>query len=242
MAKKRKSGVRKPVVEEEVSNDSVPDKSDDQNEEAEEYLVESVVDKRVVGGVVQYLIKWKAYNTADNTWEPANNIKDTCGDAIKNYEEKHGKKSKVIDDHESEKEEERPTPKRKGRQPTSKATVDSDDDEEDRRPKKKGRKEKEAPESDVEMDSPMTKKVKKSVSKAIVDAAALKENDELLRSPDVTVESIAKIGRSTTEKFLIALVKLDCKKSPVAVSWNVLKEYHPRVVIEHCQSMIKFRD
>lgn len=243
---KRKKNVRKVVAEDEVSNDSASEKSNDQ-EEVDEYIVEKIVDKRTRGKVVEYLIKWQGYNSSDNTWEPMNNIKDTCGDAIDIYESKHGGKAKVADDQPVEDSEGEKTPKRKGR--PSAASKESDVDEEDQRPKKKGRKEKDAPESDVELDSPTVKKSKspmnkkdKLTSKATVSSAALEESDALLRDPKVTVESIVKIGRSTNAKYLIALVELDCKKTPVAVSWNVLKEYHPKVIIDHCERMIKFKD
>ena len=44
----------------------------------EEYEVEKVLEKRVKkGGQVEYLVKWKNYDDPDdNTWEPADNLKE----------------------------------------------------------------------------------------------------------------------------------------------------------------------
>ena len=44
----------------------------------EEYEVEKVLDKRVqIGNQVEYLVKWKGYDDPDdNTWEPADNLRE----------------------------------------------------------------------------------------------------------------------------------------------------------------------
>ena len=44
----------------------------------EEYEVEKVLDKRVqVGNQVEYLVKWSGYDDPDdNTWEPADNLRE----------------------------------------------------------------------------------------------------------------------------------------------------------------------
>jgi hypothetical protein len=38
------------------------------------YLVEKVVAKKKVGRKVMYFVKWEGYTSADNTWEPTQNL------------------------------------------------------------------------------------------------------------------------------------------------------------------------
>ncbi|VDM43887.1 unnamed protein product [Toxocara canis] len=49
--------------------------SDELELEDEEFLVDRIVDKRVVNGTLQYRVKWKGYdNDEDDTWEPLHNL------------------------------------------------------------------------------------------------------------------------------------------------------------------------
>lgn len=54
----------------------------------EEYEVEEVLDSKLVGRGLRYLVKWKGYGEGNNSWEPAKNL-ENAKDLVKAFHKKH---------------------------------------------------------------------------------------------------------------------------------------------------------
>ena len=61
----------------------------DEGQQEEVFSVEKIVSKRVVGGKTQYLLKWKGYDSDENTWEPEENL--DCQDLLEEFNKKASK-------------------------------------------------------------------------------------------------------------------------------------------------------
>ncbi|CAG0918692.1 unnamed protein product [Notodromas monacha] len=60
-----------------------------EEEKNEDYVVEKVVGRKELNGVVHYFLKWKGYPNSKNTWEPVTNL--DCKDLIEEFEEKRSR-------------------------------------------------------------------------------------------------------------------------------------------------------
>lgn len=107
----RKRGLlkRKRAREDKETDNASPTKRLKLNEinplpETTEYLVETILGKRKINGIWQYLIKWDGYDPEFNTWEDEYNL--NCPDLLAEFENKMVAARKENANKREEKEEE----------------------------------------------------------------------------------------------------------------------------------------
>jgi hypothetical protein len=58
-----------------------------------EYEVEEILDHAKRGTRIRYLVKWKGYDSDDNSWEPADNLLPGAEDLLREYKDRYGLKN-----------------------------------------------------------------------------------------------------------------------------------------------------
>ncbi|EAR83884.2 chromo(CHRromatin organization modifier) domain protein (macronuclear) [Tetrahymena thermophila SB210] len=76
-------GKRQNEIEQEAPN--LDEEDDDEDEDM--YEPEYLIDKRVVNGQIEYLVKWVEFSAEESTWEPAENIQVCAFDLIQLFED-----------------------------------------------------------------------------------------------------------------------------------------------------------
>uniref|UniRef100_A0A1L8DWF3 Putative heterochromatin protein 1 n=1 Tax=Nyssomyia neivai TaxID=330878 RepID=A0A1L8DWF3_9DIPT len=141
--------------------------SDSDSDGDAEYQVESIRERRVKKGRVEYYIKWEGYPEEENTWEPIDNL--DCPELIAEFEaarassSKDEVKEKVEKD--SPKESSKDSTKTKPRKPTKRKVDDDDSDDEGSKKSKKVKSSDESDKDEKEPKKPAEKSKTKKSSK-----------------------------------------------------------------------------
>jgi Chromo (CHRromatin Organisation MOdifier) domain/Cupin-like domain len=100
VAVKRRRRERKRTVRREGKNETRDKEGNVVCGEGEEsfWAMEKVVGRRIKGGKVQYLVRWKGFSEAENTWEPAENLCDTAMADAMRFTKAMKKRQKELED------------------------------------------------------------------------------------------------------------------------------------------------
>ncbi|XP_055610107.1 chromobox protein homolog 3-like isoform X2 [Uranotaenia lowii] len=187
--------------------------SSDSESSEEEYVVEKIVDRRERKGKIEYLLKWKGYDSSANTWEPKENLE--CPELIKAFED-----TRVVAKKEAPKEKEKEKEKKKSGKPSgsgsSKKRADSDDDGSD----------------DDKDDSASTKsnKSKSGGSAAVADDAAASDDGMNGFEKGYIPEKI--LGATEANNELLFLIQWKDKDKAQLVSSKEARKHCPQLVID----------
>ncbi|XP_055682263.1 chromobox protein homolog 1-like [Lutzomyia longipalpis] len=145
--------------------ENVSSDSDEENE----YQVESIRERRMKKGRVEYYIKWEGYPEEENTWEPIDNL--DCPELIAEFEAARASSSKDEGKEKGEKETKESAQKTKHRKSSKRKADDDDSDDE-------GSKKSKRVISSDESDKEEEKEPKKSSEKSKTKKSSKTTNDD----------------------------------------------------------------
>jgi len=205
--------------------------------EEDTYVVESILDKRVKKGHIEYLIKWKNYDSPnDNTWEPKGNCQ--CPELIEAFEKKYSEKrdkekeksvradSKTRDEAKKKRKSEERSEQKRREKDGSKENVESSK-------KNVPRKSKEIVTSSDESDDD-SKRASSEIQ--LPEPAAGKQY--LLQQPGNEISSVIGVKRGASGG-IVALVKFQ-NGAYELVPTSLMSETNPKVLIEFYESRLRF--
>ncbi|KDQ50710.1 hypothetical protein JAAARDRAFT_63000 [Jaapia argillacea MUCL 33604] len=224
-------------VSSEPEEEAPRDEDAEGSEEESEYEIEAVLDSKhgaFPGGKIGYLVKWKGYSDAENSWvseDDAGNAKvliDAYWETVRKNKKDGGKAGR--------------------RQSTAKARKSTvpEESSEPEAPKKRGRKSKEPEEDEMDVDEPPPKKKAASSSKRKSNAAAEKP----ATPPQAESEAEDEIEYGTMKKYAsrqdwAALVrKIDTiertEDGKLTVYFTLKNGQHMREDSDICKSKMPF--
>lgn len=196
------------------AKDSKPTSDSDSSEE--EYVVEKIVDRRDRKGKIEYLLKWKGYDSSANTWEPKENLE--CPELIKAYEDTRVPTVKKEVPKEKTKEKE----KKKSSKPSGTGSSSGSS-------KKKADSEGDDGSDDDKDDTASTKSNKSKTAAADNDAAA---SDDGMNGFEKGYQPEKILGATEANNELLFLIQWKDKDKAQLVSSKEARKHCPQLVID----------
>lgn len=186
-------------------------KASDSDSSEEEYVVEKIVDRREKKGKIEYLLKWKGYDSSANTWEPKENLE--CPELIKAFED-----TRVVKKEEKkDKEKKKPKPSSTtGSGSSKRKDSDADNDGSD---------------DDDKDDNASTKSSKSKSTTAAAENDATASDDGMNGfEKGYTPEKI--LGATEANNELLFLIQWKDKDKAQLVSSKEARKHCPQLVID----------
>ncbi|XP_016656170.1 chromobox protein homolog 1-like [Acyrthosiphon pisum] len=217
----------------EIVANNIDVSSDTAVEQEDEYIVEKILDKRVIKNKVEYFLKWNGYDDTDNTWEPLENL--NCKDLIIDFE----KNLKQQNDRKKKEKLER------GRKRTSSEAGLSQDSKKHRNSSiynSKIRVEKADESSEAGPSIPKKSKtlLTENNENSVTEGSKEIENNSTTTSIKKQVKEI--IGATNFNGSLEFLVKWEGLRKTEFVSAEELKLKCPQILIKYYEGKLKWRD
>lgn len=261
MTRNNQQKSRPGVIQSDSDDDDASGRQSD-NEDANTFEVEHILDKRDYEGMVQYLIHWKGFDESHDTWEPVECL-DGCPGILKRFEEKlargksrsnspvpgpssrSGSRNRSSIARVTPANRPRPTPKSNGK--VKQETEETDDLVNDSGKRKLGRPTRSSRRADT------------STVSGYESDGSLKENiPEAPDSPEYTVvgqqtpcsteDALLAHGNvvevmevaAAKDKTLMCLLKTDQSADPIVATFSVTRIIAPSVLISFLESRLLF--
>ena len=186
------------------------------------YEVENIIDRRIIRGRKEYLIKWKGYPESQSTWEPINHLR-YIQELVKRFNEKYDNKNINSKDKNKEKKEKE-----------IKEKINKEDEKDIKKKEKKCDKE------EKEKDNKLLGKKRKLAEKKLKEVR-LNKNEEAIFQVDQSLEKILAI--KLENKKLIAVVERKAKEGATnkeIMTTEDLKKTNPWILIDYYENKIRF--
>ena len=196
------------------------------------YEVEKIMDRRIVRGKKEYLIKWKGYPESQSTWEPNSHL-TYIQELVKKFNEQYNSNGNGNGNNSNKIKS--PNIKKEKKEKKEKINIEEKDVKNNEKDKNKDKEEKE---KDV-VNKLIGKKRK--MSEKELKEVRLNNNNETVFQVDQSLEKILAIKLENNN--LIAVVERRTKEGEInkeIMSTEDLKKTNPWILIDYYENKIRF--